>query len=188
MDIDREKKMCRRNLLARLQQADPDLLAREADLLREMLGDILRPLPPMNVCLYASHAPYEPDLLPLLTECPRHAYYFPRCGENRDMLFHRVTSPSRQLLPGRFGIREPDPLLPTLSPHDAHLIVVPGIAFTPEGCRLGHGGGYYDRFLPQCDRARILSVAFAAQMVSALPCGVHDVRIPQIILVHPDAL
>lgn len=50
------------------------------------------------------------------------------------------------------------------------VVIVPGLAFTPTGVRLGQGGGWYDRFLaevrPEC---LTVGVCFAEQMVDELP-------------------
>ncbi len=53
-----------------------------------------------------------------------------------------------QLAPSMWGIYEPitDALI---SPRTLGLIIVPGLAFDKNGYRLGYGGGFYDRFLPQ---------------------------------------
>ncbi|HKM17958.1 MAG: 5-formyltetrahydrofolate cyclo-ligase [Firmicutes bacterium] len=52
------------------------------------------------------------------------------------------------LEPGFWGIYEPvrDQ---GVDPGEIDLILVPGLAFNSQGYRLGYGGGYYDRFLPQ---------------------------------------
>ena len=46
---------------------------------------------------------------------------------------------------------------------------------------MGYGGGYYDRFIPRCTRARVLALAFEEQIYDVLPTEEHDLRIPLII-------
>ncbi len=135
---------------------------------------------PLCIALYAA-LPHEVDLLPLLREHPQHRYAFPRCWRGRRMSFHRVASPAGDLAPGAMGIATPLPHLPLMPPEEIDLIIVPGVAFTTAGERLGYGGGYYDSFIPRCPRARILALAYAEQMVEALPSEAHDIRLPQII-------
>lgn len=54
------------------------------------------------------------------------------------------------LAPGTWGILEPAPgCLRPLKPDEIDLVLVPGVAFDEKGNRLGYGGGFYDRFLPQ---------------------------------------
>lgn len=78
---------------------------------------------------------------------------------------------------GAFGITEPDPdTAETLNPAELDLILCPCSAFDETGGRMGMGGGYYDRFLPECPNAVIAAVAFEAQKVGEIPMGDHDVR------------
>lgn len=62
------------------------------------------------------------------------------------------------------------------------LALVPGVAFTLSGQRLGRGGGYYDRLLPQLTAARCVGLAFPFQLVEQLPTEPHDVRLHQVLV------
>lgn len=67
---------------------------------------------------------------------------------------------------------EPDLVLP----FQPDLVLVPGLAFSADGHRLGRGGGFYDRLL--AGRARHATkgaVCFAFQVVASVPIEAHDV-------------
>ena len=61
-------------------------------------------------------------------------------------------------------------------------VIVPGLAFTAAGDRLGQGGGWYDRFLStvRTDCTKI-GVCFAEQIVDALPIEAHDVAMDHVV-------
>lgn len=70
---------------------------------------------------------------------------------------------------------EPGALVP-------ELIVVPGIAFTAAGHRLGQGGGWYDRFLSGLDReVSTVGVCFLEQVLEVLPQESHDIVVHKVI-------
>ncbi len=76
---------------------------------------------------------------------------------------------------GFFGIREPIVQSKAVSPQTIELVIVPGLAFTAQGARLGYGGGYYDRYLAHVlSTTALLGVAYDMQMVSVLPVLPHD--------------
>jgi 5-formyltetrahydrofolate cyclo-ligase len=62
------------------------------------------------------------------------------------------------------------------------VVIVPGLAFTPAGDRLGQGGGWYDRFLsavrPDCVS---VGVCFVDQLVDSLPVEAHDVAVDHVV-------
>jgi len=67
-------------------------------------------------------------------------------------------------------------------PSSVDVVVVPGLAFTASGDRLGQGGGWYDRFLSGL-RADVqpIGVCFDVQIVDALPVEPHDVRMRLVV-------
>jgi 5-formyltetrahydrofolate cyclo-ligase len=69
-----------------------------------------------------------------------------------------------------------------VSPDWPDVIIVPGTAFTPDGRRLGQGGGWYDRFLPgRRTDALTIGVGFAPQVVAVVPTDAHDVELDCIV-------
>ncbi len=82
------------------------------------------------------------------------------------------------LATGSFGVQEPTG--PALELDVVDFVVVPGLAFTNRGDRLGYGGGFYDRFLPRVSAANA-GVCFREQVVDALPMHERDVRVQQVV-------
>src|SRR4051794_21818996 len=78
----------------------------------------------------------------------------------------------------RIGVDEPQG--PPLPVDVVEFVIVPGLAFTPYGDRLGYGAGFYDRFLPTVT-APNAGVCFAEQIVPELPVGAHDVRVQRVV-------
>lgn len=90
----------------------------------------------------------------------------------------RLTEPSRDVLPGYRGIPEPQSHCALIAADAIDWVLVPGVAFDTEGHRLGYGGGYYDRLLPQLrsDAARIAG-GYEMQLVDRVPAAPHDVPV-----------
>ena len=70
----------------------------------------------------------------------------PLCGEKSEMSFRQITALS-ELRAGKFGIPEPPPEAAELTPEQGDVMIVPALCCDEQGNRLGHGAGYYDRYL-----------------------------------------
>lgn len=75
----------------------------------------------------------------------------------------------------RYGLRSPKASAPAIAVDAFDLIVVPGVAFTLDGHRLGRGGGYYDRWLALLPESTPrIGVCHRVQIVEAMPIEAHD--------------
>lgn len=76
---------------------------------------------------------------------------------------------------GRMGIMEPDREKSRLiAPEDIELLICPLVAFDNQKNRIGYGGGYYDRYLPRCEKAVKIGIAFEAQRVEKIDTDRYD--------------
>ena len=83
---------------------------------------------------------------------------------------------------GAYGIREPDrETSRRIEPGEIDLALVPCLAFDEGGMRLGHGAGYYDRYLARCPRAARICLAFKAQRLDRVVTEAHDLPMDWIV-------
>jgi 5-formyltetrahydrofolate cyclo-ligase len=88
--------------------------------------------------------------------------------------FRRIQR-SQELEPRGHKFAEPPPGAPQAARGDLDLVLVPCLAATPEGHRLGYGKGFYDVTLPDvCPPALSVIVAFSFQLLGELPQEPHD--------------
>lgn len=100
----------------------------------------------------------------------------PKCSENGIMTFHIIGS-RKDLQPGKYNIPEPCPKCPIAELTEKTVCIVPGLAFTEEGGRLGYGGGYYDRFTAAFPELFTIGLTFEELIVPELPILPHDLRV-----------
>jgi 5-formyltetrahydrofolate cyclo-ligase len=117
-------------------------------------------------------------------------------AENKRVLLPRVNKASKHLdlyqvhdlqqdvAPGAWGIREP--VVERCIKEDAlgtvDFILLPGVAFTREGGRLGYGGGFYDKLLAQFPhRPALVAGAFALQVVQEIPLESTDRKVEWLV-------
>ena len=61
------------------------------------------------------------------------------------------------------------------------LVLMPGMAFDPQGHRIGYGGGFYDRFLEQEPEHPTLALCYDFQMLPHLDTEEHDIPVDTVI-------
>ena len=88
-----------------------------------------------------------------------------------------------RLAPGRFGLLEPvGPRLGATAVGTADVVVVPALAVSRDGVRLGRGGGYYDRALRHARPGAVLvAVVFDDEFLDEVPTEAHDHRVTAVV-------
>ena len=100
-----------------------------------------------------------------------------------------VDDPENQLAAGLWGIREPvvERCERLNNPNEVEFALLPGVAFTRDGARLGYGGGFYDKLLIQLDsrdgahQPALVAAAFAMQIVEQLPQEATDIKVEWLV-------
>ena len=91
---------------------------------------------------------------------------------------------ARDLSPGTWGIREPEPdRCPPADPGGVGFALIPGVAFDRRARRLGYGGGFYDRLLAcgLSEGTPLVSGAFEVQIVDEVPTDPHDAPVDFVV-------
>lgn len=133
--------------------------------------------------------PDEPDTLPILrkTLADDKRLLLPRVADAGRMDWVEISDLSL-LQRGAYGILEPPADLPAVCPPEDALFLVPCLAVSPDGVRLGRGGGYYDRFLAHAKGNRLL-LCPSALVLPEVPADDWDVRFaPEEILTEKGTL
>ena len=119
----------------------------------------------------------EVDLNAVLPLLPEHQWYLPKFINKDEPLCFGAWEP-HQLVPGAYGILEPREPFERVDALD--MVLVPGLAFTRQGHRLGMGGGFYDRTLNGYG-GKVIGVAYEEEVLETLPWGELDRRMDALV-------
>lgn len=152
------------------------LLPAQREALERDLATVCKPLKGRYKHI-ASYAAVGDEIDPRWVEELLGPHAFPRIT-GKTISFHM--SPWADLVPGPLGIPQPPAGAPEINPD---LLLVPLLATTLDGVRLGQGGGYYDRALTAL-RAQgpvtAVGLAWEAQIADFLPQAAWDQRLDMI--------
>ncbi len=156
----------RQRFVARLALAEREALYRDLALIASLVVS--------GFHLPGSYAAVGDEINPTQIENGFAAIAFPRIAGS-EITFHRATWD--QLVPGPLSIPQPSADAPQVTPD---LLLVPLLAVTPTGVRLGQGKGYYDRAIAQLRRTtpvRTVALAWDVQIADALPADPWDMPV-----------
>lgn len=115
--------------------------------------------------------PHTSQLLEPLLSMGKHLF-LPHClpGGRMEARAYRGVE---HLVPGPFGIPEPDEGSGAVNQNSLSLILVPNLCCDRHNFRLGHGGGYYDRYLADFSGFTV-ALCRDKLLYPALPLEAHD--------------
>jgi len=125
----------------------------------------------------------EVSLQALIDAHPEKVWALPRTLSRGQLVIHRY-------VPGNlerhsWGMMQPSADAPLVPLESIDLVLAPGVGFDKQGGRLGFGGGYYDRLLPQLE-AVCIGISYHETCRPAVPTDEHDCRMEWLAV--PDGL
>ena len=179
MERNHEKALIRADVLRRREQLPPRVRQAASDQIAAMC--LAQPTVTMapSIFIYVSTAT-EVATHALIDQllARGHVVLVPSLPNRAEMIAVRFPGWAR-MQPGVLGILTPPPQ--PAWPRQIDLVIVPGVAFSAAGARLGYGGGYYDRWLALHPATIPIALAFDLQVVDHLPTTPRDVLMPTII-------
>ena len=131
-----------------------------------------------NAKTFYGYLPYNQEVrtAPMLEQAIREGkrVAVPKCY-GQEMKFIYLDDLS-QVAPGYAGIPEPIADGPVADDPTA-LVLMPGMAFDPQGHRIGYGGGFYDKFLAREPDHPTLALCYDFQMLDALETEEYDIPV-----------
>jgi 5-formyltetrahydrofolate cyclo-ligase len=185
VDLRAAKQALRKQILAARAVVPPEERARRSELISTRLLASPEIAAARCVLAYLSFG-HELSTRGLVAQLLRRniGLALPRIDKQAHRLeLYRVSDLERDTVAGVWGIQEPDPgRCANVGIEEIDAIVVPGVAFTRAGDRLGYGGGYYDELLSRWQRSPPrLAAAFDLQIVEHVPTGPQDQRVDAVI-------
>ncbi len=178
-----DKRTFRAEIKARIAALDDSYISKSDRAIFENLISLPEFISSKRVFTYLS-IEREPDTRALIEYCRKlgKTVALPcDCKKDGTMSFALLDCPIGELAKGIYEIPVPPETAERLAPQAGDIIIVPALCFDEKGYRLGHGGGYYDRYL---SKHPILSIGLCreAVVVDSVPTDNYDRRVDIIII------
>ncbi len=188
-NLKQEKQRIRKSILAAREQLSPETRATcDAKVTKQILK--LNQYKQSNTILgymnFGSEYASELWVAQVLADGKR--LVLPRVNRHTNHLdLYLIEDLNTQLAAGLWGIREPviERCKRLIDINEVEFVLLPGIAFSRDGARLGYGGGFYDKLLaPAQDamqRLALVAAGFALQIVNQIPQEETDVKVQWLV-------
>ena len=174
------KNLLRQKMLARRLELSPQDAETSADIIAKRLSIFLNYRNAKTVMCYTP-IKGEVNTMPIVKMCLDDGKRVVLPVIDNGVIRPCVFTSYDNLSNGKFNILEPSEK-DYVSPLEIDLVCVPGLAFNQGKYRIGFGGGYYDRFLPELSEDCFkVGIAYDFQVVKVLPIEIHDVILDMII-------
>ena len=176
-----KKKALRKIIKVRVSAISANERRKREEILHNNLFSLPEFLSASSVLLFAN-LPDEIDTFSLIDKCfAMGKKVFLPVINGDDMTACEFTGEYRV---GRYDIKEPvTPNSSLLTPNLIDFILVPGVAFSPNGYRLGRGKGYYDKFLSKYTNLFTVGVCFREQFFLDIPREPHDIPMSKVLVI-----
>lgn len=192
-DVRAQKQVLRKRIRARMKRISSEVISAQSELVWQRLFALPEYQQAKSIGLFLSMPKHEINTDMALSDAiaSGKTVYVPQVGKNFELadmeliqviLSENASSDNeifhKQWPRNKWGIPEPPESMERIAAKvdELDLLIVPGLAFDVKGGRLGHGKGYYDRFI-----ARMRSNGSAKPKLVAVglePQFVHDAEIP----------
>lgn len=173
-----DKRLLRKEVRVKLSAMTDDMKDAASQRIVSAVKEHVAVLDARVVALF-SPLPDEPRIAGLTKELSATAAVVLPRVEGDVMRFYSYSANS--LHAGSFGIEEPQDT-PLVEPREIDLMIVPGVAFTADGARMGRGKGFYDKYMSQESfRAKKIGICYAVQIVEELPQEEHDIKMDVVV-------
>ena len=179
MSID--KSQLRKEFLAKRGAIPPSLISTASKKIVELITTTREFQSAQTISSYYPRR-NEVDLLSLFSFSNKKAIAFPRVVKGTEKLDFYLIKKLDEFEKGVFGLMEPKPSLPKIEIEKIDLFLIPGVAFTKSGERLGYGGGYYDETLRfKNPNVVTFGICFDIQLAENIPSQSWDIKMDFIV-------
>lgn len=193
------KDVLRKRIKSDLAKLKPEYIESQSKIVCKMLSSLPEFQQAKSIGLYMNMPAMEINTHDIIKQCFEHQkkVYLPKCENKqrdgrrlRHLAFLSVPDMSYvdSMLPsGKYNLREPATGEDIMEGDPLDLLIVPGVAFSLSGTRLGHGAGYYDEFLHayKAHFGRVpflIGVGLKEQVSCSIPTESHDWTLNQVLV------
>ncbi|MDO4941651.1 MAG: 5-formyltetrahydrofolate cyclo-ligase [Lachnospiraceae bacterium] len=180
MNLQEQKRWVRKKAAQKLNQYSDEWIQKESRKIQDHVLESEGYRRADTIFCYVSFAK-EVNVIPIIEDALRTGKRVgvPLCI-GKGMMEVREIRSMDELQPGAYGILEPKKGTRKVDKHEIQYAVIPCVTCDKLGNRMGHGAGYYDRYLSDADFIKTI-LCFEEIMVQEIPTDLYDVRMDYVI-------